>query len=1187
MAAHSPAHRSTQSTSSALPPPNPQRRFTSPSNTSLALPPSQPVPRSRTPSPLRTAFFPATDTGIDPTSESGSDSDDSDEPARPWSPVASASVTNLAQSLAQRVGNFMTPSRPPSTALPTDAELEAEAQAERDRSRRQAEAILQAAERQQVEERVLAMMQQAHALPPPPAGSMTSPGVPRTPPTRSQSLPVEPSGSAQKDSGTPSWWAAAKNKLTPTKELTPAQRVIEETRAREKEEAKAREREQKEREKEEKKAAKKGKDGEWPASTSSRDNDPALSALKSGTEAALSHLKTGGDTIRAPAPSTPSSRKPVPLMGGSPVSPSPAPPPARPIAATTPPNLSPRRTNGTLGPVADTSASNPFNAPPANPRQVSTTSTTSVTTHDLTRQFPSTPKMTAHEIRAASPILEARGASPGPYARANGVASYGDFSSPADYTPNRHPESSPKPPPEQLAHTVFTPSGALDVSGTVLAVARRLEKLEKWTVNHVRALERRMVTVEEYLVEQRSANPSDDHPFVAAKRNTVHGEDDTTLAPTVASTHPDRELSFIRDELEELQGRVGELGREMAEVGKEMRNSQRAAARGQVQAQAPSQGGEDVSAIRREVAEVRGEVGQVRGEVGQVRGSVQSVSREVDRLGRTTAELEREVEGVKHEVHDVSREVARLAVSPVNLSSGPSRAPAQVERAPQVGSRIAVKEEGEEAVLGSFDGLPASSGDAPISGLPSASSSESKTSPPSTTPIETSTSSAPAQVATTAASTLASQDQPTPSPTVPFSPTLALGGPSPLTPVRRAPSVTARESTSPPMRSVGSAWGSGRRHGSGTRLPYPTGDYAQDTTSPVGSPRASLSTGFLSPQVTGSLMSPPLTSMTSPLDALAARSRPTSVSGLPSSSYGVTTHNSGNGGSTGFGYSTKNASSYSLTTYGSASSLGSLDLDDNETKRGEDSKTAQGNKASTTDAKRTTSPTPLSPPRAPFARPSSASPSPPPRKRYTVALGAPITGRKRDDDEDDDERYPSRSHSPAPRSHSPRSHSPAPGARSRAHDEGASDEEDDEYGGETIGKRQGRAAASTTDDKAAGSSRDDELSSNQASSSAASPRTRAQSVYGAQSLYGAPTAPLKPKTRSQSTDRGQRFGTAASVPSTPVTDRFGDGSGSSRFVDPLILRRQEREGAGKVAMPRPIGKVPINQLVAFFDGERR
>lgn len=227
-------------------------------------------------------------------------------------------------------------------------------------------------------------------------------------------------------------------------------------------------------------------------------------------------------------------------------------------------------------------------------------------------------------------------------------------------------------------------------------------------------------------------------------------------------------------------------------------------------------GGEGVSAIRRKVAEVHSDVGQVTGEFGQVRRTVQSVSREVDRLGRTTAELEREVEGVKHEVHDVSREVARLAVSPVNLSSGPSRAPAQVERAPQVGSRIAVKEEGEDAVLGSFNGLPAPGGDVPMSGLPSSSSAESKASPLLwTAPIDTSTSSALAQVTSTAASSLASQDQPMPSPTVPFSPTLALGGPSPLTPVRRAPSVTARELTSPPMRSVGSAWVSGRRHGSG------------------------------------------------------------------------------------------------------------------------------------------------------------------------------------------------------------------------------------------------------------------------------------------------------------------------------------------------------------------------------------
>lgn len=43
----------------------------------------------------------------------------------------------------------------------------------------------------------------------------------------------------------------------------------------------------------------------------------------------------------------------------------------------------------------------------------------------------------------------------------------------------------------------FNPqSGALDVAATLLTVAGRFEKLERWTVNHVRALEERMKDVE-------------------------------------------------------------------------------------------------------------------------------------------------------------------------------------------------------------------------------------------------------------------------------------------------------------------------------------------------------------------------------------------------------------------------------------------------------------------------------------------------------------------------------------------------------------------------------------------------------------------------------------------------------------------------------------------------------------------
>jgi hypothetical protein len=46
--------------------------------------------------------------------------------------------------------------------------------------------------------------------------------------------------------------------------------------------------------------------------------------------------------------------------------------------------------------------------------------------------------------------------------------------------------------------------------------------------------------------------------------------------------------------------------------------------------------------------------------------------------------------------------------------------------------------------------------------------------------------------------------------------------------------------------------------------------------------------------------------------------------------------------------------------------------------------------------------------------------------------------------------------------------------------------------------------------------------------------------------------------------------------------------GSTRFVDPLVLRKRSRDNVKAIAMPRPLsGKVPIEKLVAFFDGERK
>ena len=46
----------------------------------------------------------------------------------------------------------------------------------------------------------------------------------------------------------------------------------------------------------------------------------------------------------------------------------------------------------------------------------------------------------------------------------------------------------------------FNGQGTLDVPGTLLVIAKRFEKLEKWTVGHVRALEERMSDVERWLV---------------------------------------------------------------------------------------------------------------------------------------------------------------------------------------------------------------------------------------------------------------------------------------------------------------------------------------------------------------------------------------------------------------------------------------------------------------------------------------------------------------------------------------------------------------------------------------------------------------------------------------------------------------------------------------------------------------
>jgi len=113
-------------------------------------------------------------------------------------------------------------------------------------------------------------------------------------------------------------------------------------------------------------------------------------------------------------------------------------------------------------------------------------------------------------------------------------------------------------------------------------------------------------------------------------------------------------------------------------------------------------------------------------------------------------------------------------------------------------------------------------------------------------------------------------------------------------------------------------------------------------------------------------------------------------------------------------------------------------------------------------------------------------------------------------------------------------------------------------------------------------------------SSSSTRRIRAQSTYGYTSILPpqAPqtpttgtTVPLKPKLRSWSTEQ---------LSSGTHRGGMGDGmisggGGGTKFVDPLLLRRQQQSQEGlqvKMLMPKPVGKVPIGQLVAFFVGEK-
>ncbi|KAI0293637.1 hypothetical protein B0F90DRAFT_1762074 [Multifurca ochricompacta] len=109
-------------------------------------------------------------------------------------------------------------------------------------------------------------------------------------------------------------------------------------------------------------------------------------------------------------------------------------------------------------------------------------------------------------------------------------------------SPSRSPSREPHP-----LYAQFNEQGTLDVPGTLLVIARRFEKLEKWTVGHVRALEERMSDVERWLVEKESE-----------KENEASKADGSAALEVT--------VNEMRDEFMEMQGRIGELGREVAKL---------------------------------------------------------------------------------------------------------------------------------------------------------------------------------------------------------------------------------------------------------------------------------------------------------------------------------------------------------------------------------------------------------------------------------------------------------------------------------------------------------------------------------------------------------------------------------------------------------------------------------------------
>lgn len=387
----------------------------------------------------------------------------------------SPTVARFASTFATRVNSLfgppeaLGPGSNSSRPRMSDAELEAESERAREQSRREAERILteEAAERRRAEEKALAQIAQQRAQNEQQQRAIERAQLGR-PVTPTRGMSLSPATSPRKEGGGEnSWWGMAKSKLTPTrekekekeKEITPAQQIVAEARSKEKEKGK--------------------RSGEWPA-PGVRSTDPTLLAMAAASQMATSptgmgmsnHFLSSGLST---SPGNYPAYSPKPIMpheqlareiegqgggrvssdffgtrlSGDPVPPkTPLPFASRATPSPAPSPLQPARAQ-------------------TNPAQLGLSNTNTPVIGRSPNTSPDKSPNGEKDKRLNTLDSEKR----------TGTISTTDDGSPPLYAQ-------------------FTPSGALDVPLTLLTVARRFEKLEKWTVGHVRALEERMKDVE-------------------------------------------------------------------------------------------------------------------------------------------------------------------------------------------------------------------------------------------------------------------------------------------------------------------------------------------------------------------------------------------------------------------------------------------------------------------------------------------------------------------------------------------------------------------------------------------------------------------------------------------------------------------------------------------------------------------